>query len=59
MKRLILAVLLIAVSTLLASSARAQIGMDAFKKASFTRIFNPVVGQGAVGKESVDGKDGY
>jgi hypothetical protein len=54
-------------------------GMDMFKKPSFTKVFNPVVGKGAeyqtiktdskttpqttqmfiVGKESVDGKDGY
>lgn len=51
-------------------------GVDAFKRPSFTKMFHPVVGQGAqyqttskagtktmtmgiVGKESVDGKDGY
>jgi hypothetical protein len=56
--------------------ARAQMGMDVFKRPSFTKMFHPVVGQGAqyettskagtktmtigiVGKESVDGKDGY
>jgi hypothetical protein len=55
---------------------RAQLGMDLFKRPSFTKVFHPVVGQGAqyattsksgtrtmaigiVGKESVDGKDGY
>jgi hypothetical protein len=63
-----------------ASSARAQMGMDLFKKPSFTKVFHPVVGKGAqyetaktigsqsssrtmemgiVGKESVEGKDGY
>ena len=63
-----------------ASSARAQMGMDLFKKPSITKVFHPVVGKGAqyettikggtqskattmemgiVGKESVDGKDGY
>jgi hypothetical protein len=63
-----------------ASTARAQMGMDLFKKPSFTKVFHPVVGKGAqyetagtggsqstsrtmelgiVGKESVDGKDGY
>ena len=57
-------------------AARAQMGMDLFKKPSFTKMFHPVVGQGAqyettskagtktmamgvVGKESVEGKDGY
>ncbi len=60
--------------------ARAQMGMDMFKRPSFTKMFHPVVGKGAeyettsktgsdskvrtmdmgiVGKESVDGKDGY
>jgi hypothetical protein len=63
-----------------ASPARAQLGMDLFKKPSFTKVFHPVVGKGAeyetittvgsdtktrtmemgvVGKESVEGKDGY
>jgi hypothetical protein len=58
----------------------AQMGMDMFRRPSFTKIFHPVVGQGAeyqttsksgrdtkprtmqmgiVGKESVEGKDGY
>jgi hypothetical protein len=79
MKGLISALLLIAVSFCLVSTARAQMGMDMFKKPSFTKVFNPVVGKGAeyqtiktdskngprttqmfiVGKESVDGKDGY
>jgi hypothetical protein len=61
-------------------TANAQFGMDAFKRPAFTKVFHPVVGQGAqyemtntgrgnnqttkmdmgiVGKESVDGKDGY
>ncbi|MGB2664913.1 MAG: hypothetical protein WAK48_12975 [Candidatus Acidiferrum sp.] len=60
--------------------ARAQMGMDMFKRPSFTKMFHPVVGKGAeyettsktgsdskvrtmdmgiVGKESVDGKEGY
>jgi hypothetical protein len=79
MKRLISALLLIAASFCLPYSARPQMGMDMFKKPSFTKGFNPVVGKGAeyqtikadskttpqttqmfiVGKESVDGKDGY
>ena len=79
MKRLVRALSLIAVSLCLPHSARAQMGMDMFKKPTFTRVFNPVVGKGAeyqttrtdskngprtmqmfiVGKESVDGKDGY
>jgi hypothetical protein len=79
MKRLISALLLIAASFCLPYSARPQMGMDMFKKPSFTKVFNPVVGKGAeyqtikadpkttpqttqmfiVGKESVDGKDGY
>jgi hypothetical protein len=64
----------------LASLARAQMGMDMFKKPAVAKAFHPVVGKGAeyettgngpgntkthamemgvVGKESVDGKDGY
>ncbi|HEY1469790.1 MAG TPA: hypothetical protein VGF61_12160 [Candidatus Acidoferrum sp.] len=79
MKRFIPALSLVVVSFCLPLSARAQMGMDMFKKPSFTKVFNPVVGKGAeyqtiktdskttphtmqmfiVGKESVDGKDGY
>ncbi len=79
MKRLILALVLIAAWSCSASSAWPQMGMDVFRKPSFTKVFNPVVGKGAeyetvrtdskngpqtlqmfiVGKESVDGKDGY
>ena len=79
MKRLISALLLIAASFCLPYSARPQMGMDMFKKPSFTKVFNPAVGKGAeyqtikadsktapqtmqmfiVGKESVDGKEGY
>jgi hypothetical protein len=79
MKRFIAALSLIAVSLCLPYSTRAQMGMDMFKKPSFTKVFNPVVGKGAeyqtikansqnaprtiqmfiVGKEAVDGKDGY
>jgi hypothetical protein len=78
-KRSIPALWLVVVSFTLPSSLRAQMGMDMFKKPSFTKVFNPVVGKGAeyqtiktdskttpqttqmfiVGKESVDGKDGY
>jgi hypothetical protein len=78
-KRLIPALSLVVVSFSLPASVRAQMGMDMFKKPSFTKVFNPVVGKGAeyqtiktdskttpqstqmfiVGKESVDGKDGY
>jgi hypothetical protein len=78
-KRSIPALWLVVVSFTLPSSVRAQMGMDMFKKPSFTKVFNPVVGKGAeyqtiktdskttpqstqmfiVGKESVDGKDGY
>jgi hypothetical protein len=64
----------------LATVARAQMGMDMFKKPAVAKAFHPVVGKGAeyettgngsgdtktrtmemgvVGKESVDGKDGY
>jgi hypothetical protein len=64
----------------LAAVARAQMGMDMFKKPAVAKAFHPVVGKGAeyettgngsgdtktrtmemgvVGKESVDGKDGY
>jgi len=78
MKRMIWVLLLVMAG--FASSARAQMGMDLFKKPPFTKVFHPVVGQGAayettnktgadtrdqtmemgiVGKESVDGKDGY
>ena len=79
MKRSIPAMTFIAVALWLVASARAQMGMDAFHKPTFTKVFNPVVGKGAeyevtrtdskngpqtmqmfiVGKESVDGKDGY
>jgi len=62
------------------SPVRAQMGMDLFKRPGFTKVFRPVVGQGAeyqiatdsganaksrtmqmgiVGKESVEGKEGY
>ena len=47
MKRLISALLLIAASFCLPYSARPQMGMDMFKKPSFTKVFNPVVGKGA------------
>ena len=47
MKRLVIALSLIAVSLCLAYSARAQMGMDMFKKPAFTKVFNPVVGKGA------------
>jgi hypothetical protein len=64
----------------LASVARAQMGMDMFKKPAVAKAFHPIIGKGAeyettsggsgdakthtmemgvVGKESVDGKDGY
>lgn len=63
-----------------ATGARAQMGMDIFKKPSIAKVFHPVVGKGAqyetiskaggdakshlmemsvVGKETIDGKDGY
>ena len=78
MKRITWAVLLLLLGC--ASPARSQMGMDLFKKPSFTKVFHPVVGKGAqyettskvgsapkprmmemgiVGKENVDGKDGY
>lgn len=71
-------VLVLALASALA--ARAQMGMDLFKKPSIAKAFHPVVGKGAeyettdkgngeakghtmemgiVGKETVDGKDGY
>jgi hypothetical protein len=79
MKRLVPAIFVIAVSLNLASSARAQMGSDFFKRLTFTKVFNPALGKGAeyettradskggsrmmqmyiVGKESVDGNDGY
>jgi hypothetical protein len=46
-KRLIPALSLVVVSFSLPSSVRAQMGMDMFKKPSFTKVFNPVVGKGA------------
>ncbi|MGB2634024.1 MAG: hypothetical protein WAM58_08820 [Candidatus Acidiferrum sp.] len=78
MKRVKWAVMLFLLAC--AMPARAQMGMDMFKRPSFTKMFHPVVGKGAeyettsktgsdskvrtmdmgiVGKESVDGKDGY
>ncbi len=79
MKRLVPAMLVIAVSLFLASSVRGQMGSEFFRRPAITKVFNPVVGKGAeyetsrtdskggarmmqmyiVGKESVDGKDGY
>jgi hypothetical protein len=70
---------LLALSFFVPISARAQMGMDLFRKPAITKVFNPVVGKGAeyettgtgsasgprtmqmfiVGKESVEGKDGY
>lgn len=47
MKRLVIALSLSVVSLCLAYSARAQMGMDMFKKPAFTKVFNPVVGKGA------------
>jgi hypothetical protein len=47
MKRFMAALSLIVVSLCLPYSARAQMGMDMFKKPSFTKVFNPVVGKGA------------
>jgi hypothetical protein len=78
MKRMKWAVMLLVLAC--AMPLRAQMGMDMFKRPSFTKMFHPVVGKGAeyettsktgsdskvrtmdmgiVGKESVDGKDGY
>jgi hypothetical protein len=45
MRRMAWAVLLFAFA--FASSTRAQMGMDLFKKPAFTKAFHPVVGQGA------------
>ena len=45
MRRMAWAVLLLAFA--FASSANAQMGMDLFKKPTFTKVFHPVVGQGA------------
>ena len=45
MRRMAWIVLLVTLG--LASSASAQMGMDLFKKPSFTKVFHPVVGQGA------------
>jgi hypothetical protein len=80
MKSFCVAVGLLIVSMGAASSASAQMGMDIFKKSSFSKVFHPVVGAGGqyqttttgekdatpklmdlyiVGKEPVEGKDGY
>ena len=45
MRRMAWAVLLFAFA--FASSTSAQMGMDLFKKPTFTKVFHPVVGQGA------------
>ena len=48
MKR-VFSVIALAIGCLtLAASARAQMGMDIFSRPSFSKIFNPVVGNGAV-----------
>ena len=78
MKRLVLIVCCVALFCAIAPAARAQMGMDLFRKPSLLKVFNPVIGQGAeyqtngadkgkvrtmqmgaVGKETVEGKDGY
>lgn len=80
MKSFCIAVGLLIVSMGAASTASAQMGMDIFKKSSFSKVFHPVVGAGGqyqttttggkdatpklmdlyiVGKEPVEGKDGY
>jgi hypothetical protein len=45
MRRIALAVLLVAAG--FSPCARAQMGVDLFKKSAFTKVFHPVVGQGA------------
>jgi hypothetical protein len=45
MKRMVWIALFVTLS--FASSAHAQLGMDVFRKPSFTKVFHPVVGQGA------------
>jgi hypothetical protein len=80
MKRIYVAVALIALSLGVTGRADAQMGMSMFQKPAIAKFFNPVVGKGAqyettrtghkegkatslemavVGKESVNGKDGF
>ena len=50
--------ILAAISLAAASSSRAQMGMDMFKRPSITKVFRPVVGKGAVYLDTdKDGKD--
>ena len=80
MKRMYWAVVMLALSVVLAGTADAQMGMNLFQRPAIAKFINPVVGKGAqyetvrsnadagktqtmemgvVGKESVDGKDGF
>jgi hypothetical protein len=58
MKRQQMAMLAAAVCLALAGAARAQMGMDFFKKPSIADIFKPVVGAGAVYENEQDQKKG-
>jgi hypothetical protein len=79
MKRFVLSACVLAFLCGVPPAARAQMGMDLFKRPSLVKVFNPVIGKGAeyqttnasdkskvhtmqmgtVGRESVEGKDGY
>ncbi len=80
MKRMYLAIMMVALSLGLACRADAQMGMNLFQKPAIAKFLNPVVGKGAqyettrpndkdekvhtmemgvVGKETVDGKEGF
>ncbi len=47
MKRILVAAALLAFTLTCGAAAHAQMGMDMFKRPSFSKIFNPVVGKGA------------
>ncbi len=56
MKRLQVSLVFAGLSMLLGTAARAQMGMDLFKKPAITDIFKPVVGSGAVYETERDQK---
>jgi hypothetical protein len=56
MKRRCLAIAFLATLLLAVASARAQMGMDLFKRPAITKVFHPVIGKGAVYVGT--GKDG-
>lgn len=58
MKRIYLAIVLVAVSLGLAATAKAQLGMNLFQKPAIAKFFNPVVGKGAQYETATTDSDG-